>query len=61
MPTDTCSFLVPKGDYKRLIAFQKSECIYDLTCYFIEHYGSRHMLSDAAFSIQTITTPEKKE
>lgn len=38
MPTDTSSFLVPKGDYKRLIAFQKSECIYDLTCYFIEHY-----------------------
>ena len=38
MPTDTNSFLVPKGDYKKLIAFQKSECIYDLTCYFIEHY-----------------------
>lgn len=27
----------------------------------VEHYGSRHMLSDAAFSIQTITSPEKKE
>ena len=38
MPTDNNSFLVPKGDYKKLIAFQKSECIYDMTCYFIEHY-----------------------
>lgn len=38
MPTDNSSFLTPKGDYKRLIAFQKSECIYDITNYFIEHY-----------------------
>ena len=35
---DNAQFLVPKGDYKELIAFQKAECIYDLTCYFIEHY-----------------------
>jgi len=34
----TPSFLTPKGDYKRLIAFQKAECIYDLTFYFVEHY-----------------------
>lgn len=38
MPADNNSFLAPKGDYKRLIAFQKSECIYDITFYFIEHY-----------------------
>ena len=38
MPTDNSSFLTPKGDYKNLIAFQKSECIYDITYYFIEHY-----------------------
>ena len=38
MPTDTSSFLAPKGNYKNLIAFQKSECIYDITCYFVEHY-----------------------
>ncbi len=38
MPTDNNSFLIPKGDYKKLIAFQKSECIYDITYYFLEHY-----------------------
>ena len=38
MPTDNSSFLTPKGDYKKLIAFQKSECIYDITYYFLEHY-----------------------
>lgn len=37
MPTPS-NFLVQKGDYKRLIAFRKSECIYDITAYFIEHY-----------------------
>jgi four helix bundle suffix protein len=37
MPTSD-NFLTPKGDYKNLIAFQKSECIYDITLYFIEHY-----------------------
>ena len=35
---DNDKFLSPLGDYKRLIAFQKSECIYDITYYFIEHY-----------------------
>ena len=34
----TDKFLSPKGDYKNLIAFRKSECIYDITLYFIEHY-----------------------
>ncbi len=37
MPTSD-KFLTPKGDYKNLIAFQKLECIYDITLYFIEHY-----------------------
>ncbi len=36
--TNTGSFLSPKGDYKKLIAFQKTECIYDVTLYFVEHY-----------------------
>ena len=31
-------FLSPLGDYKNLIAFRKSECIYDITLYFVEHY-----------------------
>lgn len=35
---DSNNFLTPKGDYKQLIAFQKSECIYDITLYFVEHY-----------------------
>ena len=38
MPTNTSSFLAPKGDYKNLIAFRKTECIYDVTLYFVEHY-----------------------
>lgn len=35
---DNNKFLAPKGDYKRLIAFQKTECIYDITLYFVSHY-----------------------
>ena len=27
-----------KGNYRSLIAFQKSECIYDITYYFAHHY-----------------------
>ncbi len=38
MPTDNNSFLTPKGDYKNLIVFQKAECIYDITYFFLEHY-----------------------
>ena len=37
MPTDK-SFLALKGNYRSLIAFQKSECIYDITYYFAHHY-----------------------
>lgn len=40
MPKDD-KFLAPKGDYKNLIAFQKTECIYDITLYFVEHYLPR--------------------
>lgn len=32
------TFLPSRGEYKNLVAFQKSECIYDMTCFFIEHY-----------------------
>ena len=35
---DNNKFQAPKGDYKRLIAFQKTECIYDITLYFVSHY-----------------------
>ena len=34
----TNNFLKPKGDYKNLVAYKKSECIYDMTCFFVEHY-----------------------
>ena len=27
----TNNFLKPKGDYKNLVAYKKSECIYDMT------------------------------
>lgn len=36
--TMASNFLTSKGDYKKLIAFQKAECIYDVTLFFIEHY-----------------------
>ncbi len=34
-------FLSPKGDYKNLIAFQKAECIYDITFFFVDTYLAR--------------------
>lgn len=37
MPTDR-SFIAQKGNYRGLIVFQKSECIYDITYYFAHHY-----------------------
>lgn len=38
---DNDKFLASKGNYKNLIAFQKTECIYDITLYFVEHYLPR--------------------
>ena len=38
MPASAEHFLPPKGDYKHLIAFQKTERIYDITLYFVENY-----------------------
>ena len=35
---DVSNFLQRKGNHKNLIAFQKAECIYDMTCYFVGHY-----------------------
>lgn len=28
----------PKGDYRDLIAYQKAECVYDVTYYFVKNY-----------------------
>lgn len=35
------SFLPNKGNFRDLIAFQKSECIYDITFYFTKKYLSK--------------------
>ncbi len=35
------TFLPPKGNYRNLIAFQKAECIYDITYYFANKYLSK--------------------
>ena len=42
LPLDTMphSFLPNKGNFRDLIAFQKSECIYDITYYFAKKYLS---------------------
>ena len=32
------TFLQQKGNYRDLIAFQKAECIYDITYYFANKY-----------------------
>lgn len=40
------TFLKQKGDYRKLIAYQKAECIYDITYYFAHNYlgtGDRTM------------------
>ena len=39
MPLST--FLKPKGNYRNLIAFQKAECIYDITYYFAHKYFAK--------------------
>lgn len=35
------TFLKPKGNYRNLIAFQKAECIYDITYYFAHKYFAK--------------------
>lgn len=37
----TTPFLPQKGNYKSLIAYQKAECIYDITYYFAHKYLSK--------------------
>ena len=36
-----CDFLSPKGDYHDLLAYQKAECVYDVTYYFATHFLER--------------------
>ena len=31
-------FLPQRGNYRNLIAYQKAECIYDITFYFANHF-----------------------
>lgn len=35
---ENLSFLPKKGNYRKLIVFQKAECIYDITFYFAKNY-----------------------
>ena len=44
------SFLPNKGNFRDLIAFQKSECIYDITYYFAKKYLSIGEMIQAARS-----------
>ena len=37
-PIVPAPFLPKKGNYRNLIAYQKAECIYDLTFYFANHF-----------------------
>lgn len=37
MPTDK-SFLPQRGNYRRLIVYQKSECVYDVTFFFAHNF-----------------------
>lgn len=32
------TFLKQKGDFRSLIVYQKAECIYDITYYFVHHF-----------------------
>ena len=38
MPTDSSNFLRSKGNYRNLIAFKKTEIIYDATYIFTTRY-----------------------
>lgn len=35
------TFLPPKGNYRNLIVFQKTECVYDITYYFAHKYFAK--------------------
>ncbi|MDE6559665.1 MAG: four helix bundle suffix domain-containing protein, partial [Muribaculaceae bacterium] len=35
------NFIVPKGDYRKLIVYKKGECIYDITFHFAHRFLSR--------------------
>lgn len=38
----SADFLKSKGNYRDLIAFQKTECIYDITFWFVKHWIGTH-------------------
>ena len=37
-PLEPKPFLPKKGNYRNLLAYQKAECLYDMTFYFAHHY-----------------------
>lgn len=57
------SFLPNKGNFRDLIAFQKAECVYDITFYFAKKYLTKRdrtidqMIQAARSCKQNIATP----
>ena len=39
--TEKQRLIKPPGDYNKLLCYQKAECLYDITYYFIEHFLQR--------------------
>ncbi len=39
--TEKQPLIKPVGDYNKLLCYQKAECLYDITCYFVEHFLQR--------------------
>jgi four helix bundle suffix protein len=39
--TEKQPLIKPIGDYNKLLCYQKAECLYDITCYFVEHFLQR--------------------
>ncbi len=40
MPTNR-DFIAPQGHYKKLVVYQKTECVYDITYFFATHFLER--------------------
>ena len=59
------TFLKQKGNYRNLIAYQKAECIYDITYYFAHTYlakggGIREQMTRARIDYRNKTNKTNK-
>ena len=41
MGTEKQPLIKPTGDYNKLLCYQKAECLYDITYFFVEHFLKR--------------------